>query len=89
MTLPRGRRVGLRVAVVLVFRSDAFHASFAPTGRDFVGIVNVEVEHGRHVFFGILVECQMDDDVAPMGEGVGRIVVGWIDGTTSDECDPT
>jgi hypothetical protein len=53
-------------AVVLVFRSDDFHATFAPVGRDFVGIVNVDVGRGRHVCFGMFVECEMDSEVAPV-----------------------
>ena len=57
-------------AVVLVLRADDFHARLAPVGRDFVGVVNVDVEHRRHVGFPMFVECQVDAEVPPLREGV-------------------
>src|SRR6266581_4127486 len=37
--------------------------------------VNVDVEHGRHVCFGMRVECQMDDEVSPVSKRVGFVVI--------------
>jgi len=45
----------LALAVVLNLRPDDVQAGLPPVGRDFIGVVDVDVMHGSHVRVGMLV----------------------------------
>ena len=67
--------LAFQFAVILVLGADDFHSGFAPVGREFVSIVDMNVQHARHVCVGEVVVCEVDDEVAPPSESVGLVVV--------------
>jgi hypothetical protein len=63
------------LALFLIFGAAYFHACFSPFRCESVGVINVDVERGGHVCFWMLVPCQMENEVAPVRECVGLVVI--------------
>jgi len=62
------------LAVVLVLRALHFHAFFAPSLGEFVGVIDMDVQDRCHVCVWMLVLPEMNGEVVPGSERVHVVV---------------